>query len=176
MSEISKEASPFDFESHRKSAVEKYSKKRQVYEDLAFEIENILTQALEARTIKINAIQSRAKDEKSFGQKVMTPNQQNPEQPKYPNPMAEITDLAGVRVITFFPSVVGQVCLLVEQEFEVIEKVDHTATAEREERLGYLSIHYIVRFGGNRKTLSEYRKFDGLVAEIQVRTVLQHAL
>ena len=31
------------------------------------------------------------------------------------------------------------------------------------------------RLGSNRRKLSEYKKFDGLVAEIQIRTVLQHA-
>jgi len=175
MSETIKERMPFDFESHRKNAVEQYTKKRHLYEEFAWEIENILTEAIETHDIKINVIQSRAKDEKSFGKKAMTANEQNPEEPKYKNPMLDITDLSGVRVITFFPSTVVKVCELIQEEFEVIERVDHTATAEREQRLGYLSVHYLVRLGSDRKKLSEYKKFDGLIAEIQVRTVLQHA-
>jgi len=175
VSELIKERVPFDFEAHRKTATEQYAKKRKLYEEFAWEIENILTEAIEARNLKINVIQSRAKDEKSFGKKAMTANEQNPEEPKYKNPMSDITDLAGVRVITFFPSSVTEVCQLIQEEFEVVERVDHTASAEREQRLGYLSVHYLVRLGGNRRKLSEYKKFDGLVAEIQVRTVLQHA-
>jgi putative GTP pyrophosphokinase len=175
MSEIIKESAPFDFESHRKQAVEQYAKKRKLYEEFAWEIENILTEAIDTRNIKINVIQSRAKDEKSFGKKAMTADEQNPEKPKYKNPMSDITDLAGVRVITFFPSTVAEVCQLIQEEFEIIERVDHTASAEREQRLGYLSVHYLVRLGDNRKGLSEYRKFNELIAEIQVRTILQHA-
>ncbi len=175
MSEITKTAAPFDFESHRKNATEQYAKKRQLYDEFAGEIKNILTETIETRNLKINAIQSRAKEEKSFGKKAMTPNEQNPEEPKYKKPMSDITDLAEVRVITFFPSTVGEVCQLIQEEFEVIERVDHTASAQREQRLGYLSVHYLVRLGGNRRKLSEYKKFDGLIAEIQVRTVLQHA-
>ena len=113
MSETVKERMPFDFESHRKNAVEQYTKKRHLYEEFAWEIENILTEAIETHGIKINVIQSRAKDEKSFGKKAMTANEQNPEEPKYKNPMSEITDLAGVRVITFFPSTVGEVGRLI---------------------------------------------------------------
>jgi len=64
---------------------------------------------------------------------------------------------------------------LVQEEFDAFQRVDHTASAEREQRLGYLSVHYLVRLGSNRTKLSEYKKFDGLTAEIQVRTVLQHA-
>ena len=175
MAEITKEKPPFDFESHRKTAVERYAKRRQLYDDFSQEIKSILTEAIESRGLKINEIQSRAKDEKSFGKKAATPSEQNPDEPKYKNPLSDITDLAGVRVITFFPRTVDEISQLIQEEFVVIEQVDHTASAEREERLGYLSVHYVVRLGANRSNLSEYKKFVGLTAEIQVRTVLQHA-
>jgi len=173
--ETAKATTQFDFESHRKSAVEQYSKKRHLYDDFTVEIENILRQAIETRGLKINVIQGRAKSEESFGKKAATPSEQGPDKPKYANPMKEITDLAGVRVITFFPSTVEEIGALIQEEFQVLERVDHTASAEQEERLGYLSVHYLVRLGSNRSNLSEYKKFAGLTAEIQVRTVLQHA-
>ena len=166
---------PFDFESHRKAAVEQYAQKRELYDVFSWEIKNILTEAIESRGLKINDIQCRAKSEKSFGKKAMTPSEQNPDEPKYKNPLSDITDLAGVRVITFFPKTVSEVCQLIQEEFEVIERVDHTASAAREDCLGYLSVHYLVRPVANRNRLPEYRKFAGLTAEIQVRTVLQHA-
>jgi putative GTP pyrophosphokinase len=173
--EIIKENVPFDFESHRKNAVEQFTRKRELYEDFAWAVRDILADATKTRGLKVNEIQCRAKDLRSFGKKALAPNEQNPEEPKYKNPMADITDLAGVRVITFFPSTVNEVCQLVQEEFDAFQRVDHTASAEREQRLGYLSVHYLVRLGDNRKKLSEYKKFDGLIAEIQVRTVLQHA-
>jgi len=175
VSEIIKERVPFDFEAHRKNAAEQFTRKRELYEDFAWAVRDILADATKTRGLKVNEIQCRAKDVKSFGKKAMTPDEQNPEEPKYKNPMADITDLAGVRVITFFPSTVNEVCQLVQEEFEPIQWVDHTASAEREQRLGYLSVHYLVRLRSNRTNLSEYKKFDGLTAEIQVRTVLQHA-
>ncbi len=175
MSEIIKERVPFDFESHRKNAVEQFTRKRELYEDYASAVRDILADAIKTRGLKVNEIQFRAKEVKSFGKKAMTPNEQNPEEPKYKNPMSDITDLAGVRVITFFPRTVKEVCQLIQEEFDAFQRVDHTASAEREQRLGYLSVHYLVRLGSNRNKLSEYKKFDGLIAEIQVRTVLQHA-
>jgi GTP cyclohydrolase I len=60
MEETLKERVPFDFESHRKMAVEQYAKKPQLYEDFAWEIRNILQEATEASNLKINEIQSRA--------------------------------------------------------------------------------------------------------------------
>lgn len=175
MNELTKDGVPFDFESHRRYALEQFTGKRELYENFAGVVRDILADAIKTCGLKINDIQSRAKELKSFGTKAMTPNEQSSEEPKYKNPMSDITDLAGVRVITFFPSTVNGVCQLIQEEFEIIERVDHTASAEREQRLGYLSVHYLVRLGSNRKKLSEYKKFDGLIAEVQVRTVLQHA-
>jgi hypothetical protein len=59
-----KRESSFDFETHRKNAVDQYTKKRPLHEELGWEIENILTEAIETRGLKskINAIQSRAKE------------------------------------------------------------------------------------------------------------------
>ena len=136
VSEIIKERAPFDFESHRKNAVEQFTRKRELYEDFAWVVRDILADATKTRGLKVNEIQCRAKEIKSFGKKAITPNEQNPEEPKYNNPMADITDLAGVRVITFFPSTVNEVCQLVQQEFDAFQRVDHTASAEREQRLG----------------------------------------
>jgi putative GTP pyrophosphokinase len=175
VTDISKQAAQFDFEAHRKTAIDQYVGKRQLYEDYAYVIRDILEDAVKTRNLKINDIQCRAKESESFGKKVMPPNEKKPGEPKYKNPVAEITDLAGVRVITFFPRTVGEVCQLIQEEFQVIERVDHTASALQEQRLGYQSVHYLVRLASNRRNLSEYKRFDGLTAEVQVRTVMQHA-
>jgi hypothetical protein len=63
----------------------------------------------------------------------------------------------------------------IREQFQLLEQVDHTAFLEKEERLGYQSVHYLVRLTGPRTRLPEYQRFDGFIAEIQVRTVLQHA-
>lgn len=41
--------------------------------------------------------------------------------------------------------------------------------------LGYQSIHYLVKLKQNRYELPEYARFFGMTAELQVRTILQHA-
>jgi ppGpp synthetase/RelA/SpoT-type nucleotidyltranferase len=42
------------------------------------------------------------------------------------------------------------------------------------DELGYQSVHYLVQFSPERCALPEYQRFQGRIAEIQVRTVLQH--
>jgi putative GTP pyrophosphokinase len=43
------------------------------------------------------------------------------------------------------------------------------------DRFGYLSLHYVVSLSHNRAILTEYKKCAGIKAEIQVRSILQHA-
>jgi putative GTP pyrophosphokinase len=175
LTEPQSEAPRFDFDAHSRNAAEQYGKKRSKYQEFAQTVRDILADSVKGKSLRVNDIQFRAKEIESFGKKAMTPSDQRPEEPKYKNPLAEITDMAGVRVITFFPRTVLDVCQCIEEEFEVIEKVDHIAASQKQEKLGYQSIHYLAKFKANRTKLPEYKRFDGLVAEIQVRTVMQHA-
>jgi hypothetical protein len=63
----------------------------------------------------------------------------------------------------------------IRSEFDVIEKSDKTLILLKEEKFGYGSIHYVVRLKDNRTNLLEYSRFMNVVAEIQIRTILQHA-
>jgi putative GTP pyrophosphokinase len=123
----------------------------------------------------VHSIQSRAKLLTSFIKKACARSDENPGLPKYDEPLSQITDLTGVRIITFFLKTVDQIDYIIRQEFEVIEKIDKSVILEQEERFGYQSIHYLVKLKANRVTLVEYRKFKDLIAEVQVRTILQHA-
>jgi putative GTP pyrophosphokinase len=165
----------FDFEAHRREGVDRYARVRQDFQDFAFIIRNILKDAIERKSLKVHSVEARAKSLESFGEKAMTPSDTDPNAPKYKDALADITDLAAIRVITFFPRTVAEVDRCIREEFQVLEQVDHTLFLQREERLGYQSVHYLIRLTGQRTRLPEYRRFEGRVAEIQVRTVLQHA-
>lgn len=165
----------FDFETHRQRAVDDYQSIRGRYVDCAQAVFSVLKTALEVEHIRVHSIEARAKSIDSFSQKAAAPSLDDPGQPKYQHPVFEITDLAGVRVITFLLDVVGKVNEIVEREFEVIEKSDKSGLLEYEQTLGYQSIHYLVRFSPARCALPEYARFERLITEIQVRTILQHA-
>lgn len=164
---------PFDFEQHRQQAMAQYARIRPTYEALATAIREILKHALSEA--KVHSIEARAKAITSFGEKAATPDEEQADKPKYRDPIDAITDKAGVRVIVFFPRTLVEVEEAIRHQFAVIEKVDHTAQAIAQQRLGYLSVHYIVELRPDRLNLPEYRSLRGHCAEIQVRTVMQHA-
>lgn len=57
----------------------------------------------------------------------------------------------------------------------MIEKNDKSDLLDKSQTVGYRSVHYVVHLNTSRLALPEYSRFRGLVAEIQVRTILQHA-
>ncbi len=138
-------------------------------------VTKILSVALDSQNIKVASIEGRAKSVESFGEKALRQSTIDPNQPKYKDPLNEITDQAGIRIITFFPKTIDDIDRVINAEFLVHEKSDKADTLKQNGRLGYQSVHYLISLGANRAVLAEYSQFKDLVAEIQVRTILQHA-
>ena len=165
----------FDFDNHRHKAIQEYQRVRPLYEEYVTVIRNVLYEVFKSRDINIHSIEARAKDIDSFGNKASMPSPDDPSKPYYRNPLSDVTDLAGIRVIVFLPRTLDMVDDVIKSQFEVIGKTDKALMLVKEEKFGYASVHYLVRFKENRTNLLEYRRFENLVAEIQVRTILQHA-
>lgn len=165
----------FDFQAHSQLAVAKYLPSQAYYRELALVVRRILDESTRRRSIKVHRIESRAKDPESLGKKAAQPSPNDPSTPKYGDPLAEITDLAAVRVITFFPGTLAEVGGLIDSEFTVVERSDKGAELLEDERIGYQSIHYLVKLSPSRVALPEYAPYANSVLEIQVRTILQHA-
>ncbi|MCA9039273.1 MAG: hypothetical protein KDA65_02885 [Planctomycetaceae bacterium] len=98
------------------------------------------------------------------------------ERKQYRNPQKQLTDISGVRVITFFESQVDEVAKIIDDAFSVdADNSLDKSTMLGTDRIGYRSVHYVCDLGKSRAKLIEYKPFSGLKFEIQIRTVLQHA-
>src|SRR5262245_52075818 len=82
-----------------------YRELRGVYKGFAKSVETILRASIPHGN-PIHSIQSRAKSVASFERKAGKIRSNEPSTAKYPDPLREITDLTGVRVITFFPKTI----------------------------------------------------------------------
>jgi len=85
----------------------------------------------------------------------------------------EITDLVGLRAILLFRRDIDRVCDLIEQTFVVSSKED---TGERlaDTQFGYSSLHYSIALPGSWYSVPTFCDFNGLLLEIQIRTLAQH--
>ena len=162
-----------DVEQRAREARAEYERVRGNYQDYARKVESVLQECLDAEKIRLHSITSRAKDPNSFEHKAAQLSPESPGKAKYSDPMEQITDKAGVRIITYFLETVGEVSVIISDQFEVLQQ--ERKASDDPTRFGYQSTHYLVKFKPNRTTLPEYAKFADLVAEIQVRTILQHA-
>jgi putative GTP pyrophosphokinase len=165
----------FDFKAHGKEAVTAYLPLQSHYRDLALVVKRILLEAVRQSSVKVHSVEAREKNPESLSRKAAQQSSEDPSKPKYDDPLKQITDLAAVRVITFFPGTLQQVDRLIEHEFQVIERSDKGAELLEEDRFGYQSIHYLVSLSSDRVGLPEYAPYAEGIVEIQVRTILQHA-
>src|SRR5262245_58615407 len=118
--------------------------------------------------IAIAHIDTRAKSVDSFLGKA--------DRKAYTEPLAEMKDLCGVRGVTYYQDDVARAVAILSEEFAV----DGAHSLDKAEELdvdefGYRSVHLVVALKEPRSTLAEWKPFVELTAEIQVRSVLQHA-
>lgn len=95
---------------------------------------------------------------------------------EYSDPKLQLTDISGIRIITYFESQAASVADVVRQFFNVDSaNSSDMRDALGDDRIGYRSSHFVCQLGSHRAPLPEYVGLADLKFEIQVRTVLQHA-
>jgi ppGpp synthetase/RelA/SpoT-type nucleotidyltranferase len=111
-------------------------------------------------TLKVHSVGWRLKSRESLSRKLARPDRNYTD-------LWMLTDLIGVRVITYFADEVDRVGELVEAHLAV--EFEHSIDKRRREatEFGYRSLHYVSRIGGSLP--------EGACFEMQVRTVLEHA-
>lgn len=154
---------------NKSNVMAEYDSSYRLYKNFTSEIEHQLKNILDAEGIIYNAVTSRLKDRESLRKKI------DRKKDKY-STLGNITDIAGVRVITYYAEDVDKVAEIVEREFEVDREnsIDKRKSLEPD-RFGYCSVHYVVEMSQERLKLRENHTFRGLKCEIQIRSVLQHA-
>jgi predicted RNase H-like nuclease/ppGpp synthetase/RelA/SpoT-type nucleotidyltranferase len=93
----------------------------------------------------------------------------------YTDPLREITDTIGIRVITYVHSDVSAVADLLRDQVVVKDDRDMGQETAQEGRFGYSSRHLLIGLGAAREGHPSYELMRGHTAQIQIRTVLQHA-
>jgi ppGpp synthetase/RelA/SpoT-type nucleotidyltranferase len=115
------------------------------------------------------SVTGRTKSVASFSAKA---NRTQDGRPLYADPLQEVTDQIGVRVITYVHSDVAAVAELLDEELTILDDRDLGEETARAGRFGYASRHLLVRTDAGDE---EHPELVGERASIQVRTVLQHA-
>lgn len=153
---------------NRKDLENWYEDNKDKYKRLIKKCESIITDLVKDKEIAVNSITGRVKNKSSFCEKAL--------KEKYKDPLNEITDMAGIRIITYVNSDVEKISKIIEEEFDVDKEnsIDKGKLLGID-KVGYKSVHYVVKMSKDRRKLTEYKDFKNIYFEIQIRTLLQHA-
>lgn len=139
-----------------------------LFEDFKAKLESILSELLKAESINPHQITCRVKDSDKLKRKIERKGD------KY-TCLNDITDIVGLRIIAYFEDDVDIIAEIVRKEFKIDEPSSVDKRKLETDRFGYQSLHYVVSLNSDRAKITENKKYSDLKAEIQIRSVLQHA-
>ncbi|MFB9235030.1 GTP pyrophosphokinase family protein [Plantactinospora siamensis] len=140
-------------------------------EDLGLRVEQIISTLSSEVDVTPHSITHRVKDRRSAARKIAKKRETNPAYG-----LSSLTDLLGVRVITYFSDEVDHIAMALSREFVVDQSnsIDKRKSLAAD-RFGYMSLHYVLGLSPTRATMPEYRQHADVSFEVQIRSVLQHA-
>lgn len=125
-----------------------YDEQSVVYANFTTRLQALIDEIVRSSGIIPQSISGRLKPRTSLEEKISRPG-------KTYSQLAEVTDVSGVRVITYFPAEVDQVAALLEKEFKLHREdcVDKRIYDDAD-RFGYKSLHYVVSLKSDRANLT----------------------
>jgi putative GTP pyrophosphokinase len=158
------------FSMNEKKEIDNFELQRPLYVSYTDRLKELITELLRINDVKIHLIEARTKTVESFSEKIRRPGK------SYQNPLDELSDLSGIRVIVYYQDDVENVAKILSQELKVVEsEVSHQPSKYSPDQFGYISLHYVVKLTAQRTKLPEWKIYKAFRSEIQIRTVLQHS-
>ncbi len=154
------------------AAVREYAALYPTLLEAAEEFVSVVTAILDDAGINYLTVTGRAKSVSSFAAKAA---RSTGGAPAFSDPLRDITDQIGIRVITYVHSDVQAVADLLADQMVIHDDRDWGQETASEGRFGYASRHLLV---GLRDTLTGQavpEALRGRRVQVQIRTVLQHA-
>jgi ppGpp synthetase/RelA/SpoT-type nucleotidyltranferase len=142
-----------------------YRERKATFERLASEIEFALESVIESENIKAHSITKRVKSAKSIAEKA--------ERKEFDDPLGQLEDIVGVRVVTLFLSDLPRLDELIRKSFTIYAS-DDKVTGNDPASFGYMSVHYVASLH-DKHSGPRYDDLKGVRFEIQTRTIVMDA-
>ncbi len=150
---------------------EEWTERARGLDDLGVRVSGIISTLASEVNVTPHSIKHRVKDRNSAARKITKKRATNPTYG-----LESLTDVLGVRVITYFSDEVDRIAQALNDEFVIdeVNSIDKRKSHEAD-RFGYMSLHYVLSLTPERLAMPEYRQHAGISFEVQIRSMLQHA-
>lgn len=148
--------------------LQEYDSSKNVLDNLDKTLLTLVNSLLEQKNIRVHQVQTRVKDRNSLESKIVRKSN------KY-KALNDITDIVGVRIITYFDDEVDKIATMIEEEFVIDQDNSIDKRKIDDDKFGYRSLHYVASLKKERIKLPEYASCGEQKFEFQVRTILQHS-
>lgn len=152
----------------KENILSEFTENQSTINDFMVKMKQLINELLNHEGVLVHQITGRVKDRISLEKKI------DRKLGKYSS-LSDITDIAGIRIITYLESDVDTVAELIEKEFEIDKPNSVDKRNLRFDQFGYRSLHFVAECNDHRNKLIEYKRFKSLKFEIQIRSILQHA-
>jgi putative GTP pyrophosphokinase len=123
---------------------------------------------LQDANVRYQSVQTRVKSKTKLRDKFLDPA-------KAYQQLDDITDLVGLRIITYYEDDVDRAAQIIKQEFDLDVNNSVDKRDGEPDRFGYSAINYVCKHLAKRTSDVEYKKFAGIQCEIQITSILRHA-
>jgi putative GTP pyrophosphokinase len=144
-----------------------FATRKDLLESFCAKTKVLIDAALEDANIRFQSIQARVKTKKKLREKYL-------EKPDYKR-LDDITDLAGLRVITYYEDEIDLVVEVITREFALDPKHTNDRRKAEPDKFGYRAFNCVCSHSAERAKTVEYKRFAQVTFEIQVTSVLGHA-
>lgn len=159
----------YHLDAHCTSILDQYNSMMPVYTKMSEVIPSLLKKFFKESGIVVASLENRIKEEGSLAGKLEIKGA------KYRD-ISDITDIVGIRVITFYIDDVDKIASIVERMFTVDwENSIDKRKAHEIDSFGYMSLHYICRVPKELYYNEEFPEVNQIRFEVQMRSMLQHA-
>jgi len=144
-----------------------FDSRKEGLEHVAADTKDLIERILKVENVPVQSVQSRVKKRAKVESKYCRAD-------KDYRKLDDLTDLVGLRVITYYSDNLDQVAQIIGREFaECSPREDKRVNSP--ESFGYSAIHFDCMHLPERLQRTEYRDFTNARFEIQITTILGHA-
>jgi len=151
--------------------LQEYDQQRSRFESFCKKVHAYLDERLREKEIPFQTVLYRIKDREKVRSKYDRPSKAG----KY-NALNDITDIAGLRVITYYEDDVDAVREVIEGAFEIDrENFEDKREPDDPENFSYHALHLVISLKPSTLGDHSFKQLQGMRGEVQITSVLRHA-